>query len=170
MQRLLFVALACACSSAPAPPRATPGSVTGTIPELDYFVGRWMAEAKNPLNGQTFTLDYRVEPAIKGRWYVGTGYADALGMEIHDLWGKDPVSGEIVRSIFDSTGTHGTVTSKGWSGDTLVLEGDAKTGQGVVHVRETIERKGADEFHAVWEMKTGETWQAYSVETLRRQR
>jgi hypothetical protein len=166
--RWLVLAL-CACAAS-APPRGTPAPVAGTIPELDYFVGRWLAEAKNPMNGQTFALDYRVEPAIKGRWYIGTGHAEALGMEIHDLWGKDPVTGEIVRSIFDSTGTHGTVRSKGWSGDTLVLEGDATTVQGVVHVRETIEKKGADEFHTVWEMKTGEAWQAYSVETLRRQR
>jgi hypothetical protein len=52
----------------------------------------------------------------------------------------------------------------------LVLEGDATGAQGVVRVRETIEKKGADMFHALWEMKAGDAWQPYSVETLRRQR
>jgi hypothetical protein len=114
MRCSLAITLLCACA-ATAPPgtRAMTTAVTGTIPELDYFVGRWAAEAKNPQTGDTFPLDYRVEPAIKGRWYVGTGHAAVLGVEIHDLWGKDPVTGELVRMIFDSTGTYGLVRSKG---------------------------------------------------------
>jgi hypothetical protein len=142
----------------------------GAVPELDYFVGRWHAEAKNPSNGKTFALEYSVEPALHGRWYVGTGHAAALDLEIHDLWGKDAVTGEIVRTIFDSAQTFGTVRSRGWQADVLVLEGDASTAEGRVTVRETITRKGPDEFHAVWEARVGDTWSAYSVETLRRQR
>jgi hypothetical protein len=144
--------------------------MTGTIPELDFLVGAWRAEARNPENGQTFTLDYRVEPALQGRWYIGTGHAPELGLDIHDLWGKDPVTGEIVRTIFDSAQTMGTVRSPGWSGDVLVLEGDAASTEGTVRVRETITRRGPDELHAVWEAKSGETWSAYSIETLRRAR
>jgi hypothetical protein len=143
--------------------------MTGKIPELDYFVGHWHAEATNPASGETFTLDYRVAPALQGRWYIGTGSAPALGLDIHDLWGKDPVTGEIVRAIFDSAQTMGTVRSPGWSGDVLVLEGDAAATGGTVRVRETITRTSEDEFHAVWEAKTGDTWSAYSIETLRRQ-
>lgn len=162
MRWLPLLVLGCASSQ-------HPRTMKGNVPELDYFVGRWRAEAKNPQNGTTFELDYSIEPALQGRWYVGTGHAPALGLEIHDLWGKDPVSGEIVRTIFDSQNTFGTVRSRGWNGDVLVLEGDAMTAQGTTTVRETITRKGADEFHAVWEAKDGETWSAYSLETLRRQ-
>ena len=167
MHRCLLVAVLRACGSRQPPRVAVP---QGQITELDYFVGHWIAEAKDPSTGKTFTLDYRIEPALRGQWYVGTGSAAALGLEIHDLWGKDAVTGEIVRTIFDSAKTFGTVRSKGWQGDTLVLEGDAVSAQGRVTVRETIQRKGPDEFHAVWEAKTGDTWSAYSVETLRRQR
>jgi hypothetical protein len=147
-----------------------PPDSKGPLPELAYFVGKWRAEAKNPQTGQTFALEYSVAPALKGHWYVGTGIAPELGLEIHDLWGKDPVSGEIVRTVFDSAQTFGTVRSRGWQGDVLVLEGEASTTQGRVTVRETITRKGPDEFHAVWEMRVGEAWSAYSIETLRRQR
>jgi hypothetical protein len=147
-----------------------PRDIKGAVPELDYFVGRWHADVKNPANGKIFTLEYSVEPALKGHWYIGTGKAPALELEIHDLWGKDAVTGEIVRTIFDSAQTFGTVRSAGWRGDELVLEGDAASTQGRVTVRETITRKGPDEFHAVWEMRVGEQWSAYSIETLRRQR
>lgn len=138
--------------------------------DLDYFVGTWRAEAHNPSTGKRFELDYRVEPALRGRWYIGTGHAPALDLEIHDLWGKDPVSGEIVRMIFDSQQTVGTVRSLGWTGDELVLEGEAATRAGLLIVRETITRRGPDELHAVWEARIGQTWTTYSVETLRRQR
>lgn len=163
--RFLIVLLV-ACSSAT--PTATTPRPRGTIAELEYFVGTWHADAHDPGTGKRFELEYRVEPALRGRWYIGTGFAAALDLEIHDLWGKDPVSGEIVRTLFDSAQTIGTVRSKGWSGDTLVLEGDAHTAGGAARVRETITRKGPDEFHAIWEARTGDTWQPYSVETLRR--
>lgn len=45
----------------------------------------------------------------------------------------------------------------------------AATG-GAAPVRETIRRIGPDELHAVWETRTGDTWTAYSIEKLRRQR
>lgn len=37
-------------------------------------------------------------------------------------------------------------------------------------MRETIRRIGPDEFHAVWETRTGDAWTVYSVERLRRRR
>lgn len=162
MRLLIVLLVGCASTS------TTPGK--GALPELDYFVGSWRAEAKNPTTGKTFVLEYTVRPALRGRWYAGSGTAAALDLEIYDLWGKDAVSGEIVRTIFDSAQTSGTVRSAGWKGNVLVFEGEVATSGGRVTVRETIEKTGPDEFHAVWESKTGEAWSAYSVETLRRQR
>jgi len=162
MRFLIVLLLGCA-STKPVPTK-------GTLPELDYFVGTWRAEAKNPSTSKSFVLDYTVRPTLRGRWYAGSGTAAALDLDIYDLWGKDPMTGEIVRTIFDSEQTNGTVRSKGWTGDVLVLEGDAATSGGRITVRETIRKKGPDEFHAVWEAKSGETWSAYSVEILKRQR
>jgi hypothetical protein len=113
---------------------------------------------------------YRVEPVLRGAWYQGTGSVAALDLEIHDLWDKDRETGEVVRAIFDSQGTFGTVRSKGWTGDALVFEGDVVAGGARTTVRETIHRVGPDELHALWESRTGETWTAYSDETLRRAR
>jgi hypothetical protein len=140
----------------------------GTIAELDYFVGAWRAEARDPSTGKTFELVYRVEPVLRGAWYQGTGTATALDLEIRDLWGKDRETGELVRAIFDSQRTFGTVRSTGWAGDTLIFQGEAVAGGSRVTVRETIVRVGPDEFHALWESRDGQVWTAYSDERLRR--
>lgn len=69
--------------------------------------------------------------------------------------------------MFDSSGTFGTVRSKGWEGERLELEGEATS---ALRVRETITRVGPDELHATWEALLDGTWTAYSVERLRRER
>lgn len=139
------------------------------MPDLDYFAGTWEAEARDPSSGARFELVYRVEPFLGGAWYRGRGVAAALGLEIHDVWGTDPVTGEIVRSVFDSAGTFGLVRARGWDGDVLVFEGEARAKTGVVQVRETITRRTADHFEAVWEALRDGAWAPYSVESLRRQ-
>lgn len=45
--------------------------VKGEVPELDYFVGGWRAQAHNPGSGQTLQLDYLITPGLGGRWYLG---------------------------------------------------------------------------------------------------
>jgi hypothetical protein len=172
LANLLALLAGCGASAPPAPAAPAPPAPasTGSIPELAYFVGRWHAEAHDPSTGKRFELDYTVTPALRGAWYIGTGFVAALDLEIHDLWGKDPVTGEIVRTYFDSAGTSGTVRSRGWSGDVLIFEGTAAATGGSAPIRETIHRIGPDEFQAVWETRTGDAWTTYSVEKLRRRR
>jgi hypothetical protein len=148
---------------------AAPAPV-GQVPELDYFVGQWRAKLEDPGTGKKLELRYTVEPAVGGRWYVGRGRIASEALELQDVWGRDAVSGELVRSLFDSTGVHGVVRSKGWQGEKLVFEGEAVSAQGPVPVRETIVRAGPDAFHAVWEALQGGEWKAYSVEQLERVR
>jgi hypothetical protein len=143
---------------------------SGETGELDYFVGTWQVAVTDPSSGKELDFRYSVRPAVGGKWHLGVGEVPSIGLHVHDLWGKDPVSGEIVRSIFDSAGTYGTVRSKGWAGATLVLEGDAQTSQGRMQVRETITRVSADEFGAVWEALVEGKWMPYSVEKLTRVR
>jgi hypothetical protein len=139
------------------------------VDELSYFVGSWVAEARDPSTGRTFSLRYEVHPALSGNWYAGHGEAPELHLEIHDFWGRDPVTGNFVRVLFDSGGGWGTVTSPGWEGATLRFEGEARGGGSVSAVRETITRRGPAEFDAVWEEKRDGVWTAYSVEHLRKQ-
>lgn len=137
-------------------------------PDLDYFVGTWLAVATDPRSGEETRVRYTVRRGVGGKWYLGA--ADDLSSldESQDVWGRDPASNEIVRAIFDSNGVYALVRSRGWSGATMVLEGDAWTPQGAVKVRETITRVSPGEFKAVWEVFREGRWTAYSVERVTR--
>jgi hypothetical protein len=165
---LLIVSLAACIRPVPhnAPPQTAP--LSDQLADLRYFAGNWSAVMEDPRNGSRATLAYRVEPVLSGMWLEGNGHSAELNVTVRDLWGRDPVSGEIVRTIFDSQGIHGVVRSAGWSGDVLVLEGDARTPQGVIAVRETITRTSDSAFRAVWEMREGDAWVTYSIEQLTR--
>jgi hypothetical protein len=131
-------------------------AVGQSVQDLQYFIGAWHASMVDPRSGTRATLSYSVEPALSGAWIEGRGHSPELKLWVRDFWGHDPVSGEIVRMIFDSQGLQGTVRSSGWAGDVLVLEGDARTPGGVVRVRETITRVDRGTFGAVWEMQVDE--------------
>lgn len=158
---LVFVALA-ACSHASTPPTPIDVKLDARLAPIAYFVGEWTAKAENPQTKKSFTLRYTVTPALKGVWLEGSGLAEELGLEIRDYWGVDG-AGHITRTIFDSTGITGTVTSTGWSGEVLVLEGGITGG---ARVRETITKRGERAFDAIWESTTDGTWSAYSIEHL----
>jgi hypothetical protein len=149
---------------------AEPKAVGQTVQDLQYFIGTWQASMLDPRSGTRATLSYVVEPALSGAWLEGRGHSPELELWVRDFWGRDAVSGEIVRMIFDSQGIQGSVRSSGWAGDVLVLEGDARTRGGVVRVRETITRADRTTFGAVWEMQVDGKWVTYSIEHLKRAR
>ena len=141
-----------------------------TVPkELQYFVGTWRVTARDPSTNKVVTIAYQVEPSAGGRWLTGTAESPDLSVRARDSWGVDPVSGNILRFVFDSSGAYGIIQSRGWEGDRLVLEGEAQSQGGATKVRETITRMGNDQFHAVWEALQEGRWQAYSVEQVKRQ-
>ena len=135
---------------------------------LAFFVGTWDLRGEDPGSGVKFEMRYVVRRV--GERLEGSGTAAALGVEVHDAWERDRATGEIVRTIRQSNGAHGAVRSRGWRGDTLVLAGEVRSPGGVVPVRETIRRTGADSFDAVWESQQDGAWVAYSVEKLTRAR
>jgi hypothetical protein len=113
---------------------------------LGFFVGDWSVVAVDPTNGDELRLCYAVRPFVADKWLSGSGTSDEPGFEARDVWGHDPVSSEVVRTIFDGSGTYAVVRSRGWTGGTLILEGDALSTGGSVRVRETIKQLGRNEF------------------------
>ena len=167
MSAVSFALVACAHSAGNV--RSEPASGAGqNLHHLQYFIGTWYAEMEDPRSGERATLSYAVEPILSGAWLAGSGHSALLNLWVRDLWGRDATTGETVRFIFDNRGVQGTVRSSGWSGDVMVLEGEAKTAAGVVRVRETITRIDHAKFRAVWEMHTDKGWITYSVEDVRR--
>jgi hypothetical protein len=138
--------------------------------DLEYFVGTWIAQCEDPGTGRRFTLQYRVDPALDGAWLAGFGESEELGVKVRDFWGRDPITGDVVRIILDNHSTHGVARGKGWEGEILRLEGRARGKEGEIDVRETITRLGPSEFKAVWEAKLDKGWTTYSIEHLKRSR
>jgi hypothetical protein len=175
MRAALLYGLLAACSGGAGVPAAAPAAHDNEVPaprsklpELDYFVGAWTIAGRNPATGQSFTMRYVIEPVLGGAWLSGHGVARELGVEVRDYWGRDPAGGGLVRIILQSDGTVGTVRARGWQGDVLVLEGEAKSGGAALVVRETITRRGPAQFDAVWEAKGEAGWAPYSIERVTR--
>ena len=168
MKALILAGLASVALLAPPVAHAQP-AVAAASDGLDYLVGRWSASVVDPTTGETVEVDYRVEPTSGGAWLTGTGVARDGSLNARDIWGRDPLTKEIIRVVFDGSGALGTIRSPGWQGERLVLEGDVRSSGGTVRVRETLTRMGPNRFKAVWEAQRDGAWSAYSVETLVRQ-
>jgi hypothetical protein len=137
-------------------------------PDLNYFVGRWDVASKDPASGEVLKVDYTIEKAPGGAWLAGTSASTDGSVNARDMWGRDPLTGEVIRAIFSGDGTFATIRSHGWTGDKLVLVGEARSKGGTVRVRETISRLSPKRFEAVWEAYRKGAWKAYAVETVAR--
>ena len=145
---------------------ALAGAAAAQTEDLRYFVGDWDVTSKDPSNGEVLRVDYRIELARGGAWLAGSSLSRDGSLAARDMWGRDPLTGEVIRVIFDGSGTFATVRSRGWTGDKLVLEGEARSKGGTVRVRETISRLSPQQFDAVWEAHRNGVWSAYAVETV----
>lgn len=81
-------------------------------------------KSKDPASGNSVEVDYSIvaAPALARSSAAKDGSLNA-----RDMWGRDPLTREIIRVVFDGSGTIATVRSSGWTGDKLVLEGDARS-------------------------------------------
>jgi hypothetical protein len=170
--RCAFVLALClgwtAASASWAQPQQAPAAAPRAGEGVDYLIGDWLASAQDPATGKTMSIDYKVERLPGGTWLAGSGLSSDQSLKSRDIWGRDPLTREIMRLVFDSSGAFAVVRSPGWAGDKLVLEGDVRSEGGVVRVRESITRLGPDRFRAVWEAYRNGAWVAYSIETLTR--
>lgn len=78
-------------------------------PMLDYLVGRWEVDATDPTTGQTEKIGYEVQRFVGSAWVSGTAKSTDPGFAAKDVWGRDPLTGEVIRIVFDSSGTYATV-------------------------------------------------------------
>lgn len=147
---------------------ALAGAAAAQTDDLRYFAGRWDVTSTDPTGGEVLRVDYSIELAPGGAWLAGSSASSDGAVSARDMWGRDPLTGEVIRVIFDGAGTFATVRSPGWTGDKLVLEGDARSRGGVIRVRETISRVSPQRFEAVWEAYRDGAWSTYAVETVTR--
>ena len=142
---------------------ALAGAAAAQTDDLRFFVGRWDVASKDTASGEVLKVDYSVETAPGGAWLAGASASKAGAISARDMWGRDPLTREVIRVIFDGSGTFAPVRSPGWTGDKLVLEGEARSKGGTVRVRETISRLSPQRFEALWEAQRNGVWSAYAV-------
>lgn len=140
----------------------------GSGEPLRYLVGTWRVVSVDPAGGDDLHVCYSVQPFVGETWISGVATSVMPGFASKDVWGFDGASGELIRTIFDTSGTYAVVRSPGWKGDTLVLDGDARSAAGTIRVRETIRRLSENEFKATWEALRGGKWSSYAIETATR--
>jgi hypothetical protein len=148
-----------AAQGSSAPARAVAG-------DLDFLLGSWDVTATVPSDPSAEQISYEVRRLTGSSWLTGRGRSRTV--DASDVWGRDPASGEIMRMVFDASGTYAVIRSPGWRDGQLVLEGDAHSANGLVRVRETIRTIRNDEFLATWEAYRSGAWRAYSIERARR--
>ena len=174
MSKSRIIAIACAsllaspaCVVPQEPARAAASATTpSTSGDLDFLVGSWDVVATSPSDGTSERIRYDVRPLTRASWLTGRGSSDTV--DASDVWGRDPVTGEIMRIVFDGSGTYAVVRSPGWADGQLVLEGDARSAGGTVRIRETIRTVSENEFTATWEAWRNGSWSAYSIERASR--
>jgi hypothetical protein len=149
---------------------ALAGAAAAQPGDLAFLVGGWDVASRDPASGEVLQVDYTIEMAPGGAWLAGASASKDGSVTARDIWGHDPLTGEVMRVIFDGGGTFATVRSPGWAGDRLVLEGEARSKGGTVRVRETISRVSPQRFEAVWEAYRDGAWSAYAVETATRRK
>ena len=139
-----------------------------SVGSLRYFLGTWGVVSVDPDGGGDLRVCYSVQPFVGKEWISGVARSEKPDFGSKDVWGYVRASGELIRTIFDASGTYAIVRSPGWKGDTLALDGEAKSAGGVMQVRETIRRVSENEFRATWEARRGGKWSAYAIETATR--
>jgi hypothetical protein len=147
---------------------ALAGAAAAQSDDLRYFLGHWNVASTDPASGEVLQVDYNIEVTRGGAWLAGSSLSNDGLVSARDMWGRDPLTGEVIRVIFDGSGTLATIRSPGWAGDKLVLEGEARSKGGTVRVRESISRLSPQRFEARWEAWRNGRWSAYAVETVTR--
>lgn len=146
-------------------------SAGATVPSeepLRFLLGNWRVVSKDPAGGDDLHVCYSVQSFVGEKWLSGVATSKTPGFGSKDVWGYDRASGELMRTVFDASGTYAVVRSSGWAGDTLVLRGDARSAGGTLQVRETIRRLNENKFNATWEALRDGKWSPYAIETATR--
>jgi len=181
MRPALLASLAIALTACATPrPKIVPRYIMD--PELYALdlLNTWSCEIQ-PAPGATPVPPFRytVEPELGGAFLAGRVELqppdpaqpiitrDSWGFDpvSRDTWGFDPVSREIFRSFRTREGDFGTLRTRGWEGDRLVLLGEAVFSGQRSPARETLQRTGPSQFNARWEKQTPDgTWTTFSNE------
>ena len=65
----------------------------------------WDVIVRTPGEAGAATVRYKVRPFSGTAWLSGRGISRELGIDARDVWGRDPLTGDLMRIVFDANGT-----------------------------------------------------------------
>ena len=144
---------------------------------LHAFVGTYkctgMAFASEMGPEHPTTATVTVKPVLGGKW-LETRYTEnktaknPMPFAIVTYWGWDEGQKKFVSTGVDSMGGHGTQTSSGMSGETLVFEGSMPMGPMTANFKDTFTIKGKTATHAGAMQDKSGGWKKMDEETCKK--
>jgi hypothetical protein len=159
-------------ASPPTPPRPAPD-----LAQLKYFAGSFHCTGRafdSPFGPAHPTeADVTVELELDGFWYTGRYMEKKTRENPHPYemdfsWGYDGAARRFTAGAHDNLGGVSTESSAGWSGDTLVWQGDSVAMGKKGGMRDTFTKKGPDTVIHLGEMESGGGWIKLDEETCTR--
>lgn len=138
--------------------------------EADWLIGTWDVNAVvEERGGPPAAGTSVVAPALGGAWLeIRETYPHGSGSLTY--LGYSSTEGRWVIIAMDNLVNANRISTAAWTGDRIVFEGD-QTFLGLpAHLRQTVERHGADDFTILAEERVGESWHRVAIRYYHRHR
>ncbi len=142
--------------------------------KIAFFNGNWTCEGKmhespmSPAGAMTGTA--AIKSDLGGFFQSGAIKSSMGGMTVDGMFHAtyDAGAKQFVMFWFDSMGGWARSSSAGWSGDTMVYEGESHMGPMTMKSRDTFTKMGAAGMKHVMEAEMGGKWMTTGEETCRK--
>lgn len=166
---LLAAGVPCALAQAPEMPKPAP-----EMAAIAFFNGSWTCQGTmkpSPFGpGGAISSTSKIHDDLGGFWQSGKVESSMGDMKFQGRFHTtyDSAAKEYLMLWVDSMGAWSQSTSKGWSGDTIVYEGEGDMGGQKMEGRDTFTKSGPDGMKHSWEMKIEGKWTPMGEETCKK--
>jgi len=138
--------------------------------EMDWLVGTWdVATHLEARGGPPETGTSVVTPVLGGTW-LEIRNVFAHGTQSLNYVGYGAAEGRWISIAFDTLMNGNRATSSGWTGESIVFEGDFVILGLQAHLRQTVTRDGPDNYSAIMDERVEGRWQRLGVNYYHRRR
>lgn len=167
MRKLILGSILMVVSTALALGQEGPPKPAPEMANLKYFAGTWSCNGDSPAgpfgpaHKTQGTLTLKAD--LDGFWYVGTATEKKTASNPHPVKGMlhvgyDAGAKQYVQLWIDNFGSHAVQMSPGWEGDAIVYTGEQNLMGEKATAKDTLTKKGANEFVHKFELTMkGET-------------
>jgi hypothetical protein len=165
-------------SGKPAPAKMEPPKPAAEVSQFDHFNGRWgctgQVLANDMVPAHPTTAIATSAPELSGSWrlfrYVEQKTKEnPMPFAATGMWGYDVAQKKYVEVSADNMGSYSILTSGGWSGDSIIFEGESQMMGRKTGSRDIFTKKGAGEFVHSGEFQGADgKWAKFDEETCKK--